>query len=51
MKRTICILSVLAVLLLAVLAVGKSGVLSRKEETQEGEKPCGSLRRKPSRTA
>lgn len=38
MKRTICILSVLAVLLLAVLAVGKSGVLSRKEETQEGER-------------
>lgn len=38
MKRTICILSVLAVLLLAVLAMGKSGVLSRKEETQEGER-------------
>lgn len=38
MKRTICILSVLAVLLLAFLAVGKSGVLSRKEDAQKGER-------------
>lgn len=38
MKRTICILSVLAVLLLAFLAVEKTGVLSRKEDAQEGEK-------------